>query len=347
MQITLANVRVVRKRLSSGEIKLYYYHAKTGRPIKGKPGGLDFALSHAEAAKIKSDSVEKFPHLLIAYQGSPQFRSLAKTTKSNYRTRIERIRHAFGDVALKTLSNRQFRADVLAWRDEIAVKTPEAARALFKLMSSILAFGEERAIIELNPLKGIKLNSPKNRSEMVWTLGQIKTVISHSPMELEWAIKLALLTGQRRGDLIKWPWQNMRGDLLSLQQSKTMARVDIPVGPSLARLLNGIPRRADTILTNRHGRPWADGSGLSKMWREAVAKAGFGHLDLTFHDLRGTAVTCLADAGCTHIQIAAITGHSLEHVGKILKIYLKRTTEQARQAVAMLETSWIGDLQTA
>ncbi len=345
MQVTLANVRVVKKRLSSGETKLYYYHRSTGQPIKGKPGEFAFALSLAQAGEKKLDSAEQFPHLLRAYQASQQFNSLAKTTKSNYRARMDRINHAFGKVDLRTLSNRQFRADVLAWRDEIARRTPEAAKSLLKLMSGILAFAEERAIIELNPLKGVKLNPSKNRSEMIWNAEQIKAVIAQSPMELEWAIKLALLTGQRRGDLIKWPWQNQRGDLLCLQQSKTLAKVEIPVGPSLAQLLSAIPRRATTILTNRQGRPWADGSGLSKMWREAVAKAGLGHLDLTFHDLRGTAVTCLADMGCTHIQIAAITGHSLEHVGKILKIYLKRTTEQARQAVAMLETSWIGDLR--
>ena len=33
--------------------------------------------------------------------------------------------------------------------------------------------------------------------------------------------------------------------------------------------------------------------------------------DLHWHDLRGTLVTMLADAGCSEIQIAAITGHSV------------------------------------
>ena len=33
--------------------------------------------------------------------------------------------------------------------------------------------------------------------------------------------------------------------------------------------------------------------------------------DLHWHDLRGTLVTMLAEAGCSEIQIAAITGHSV------------------------------------
>jgi integrase len=44
-------------------------------------------------------------------------------------------------------------------------------------------------------------------------------------------------------------------------------------------------------------------------------------VDLHFHDLRGTAVTRLALAGCTVPQIAAITGHSPRDVDKILKAH--------------------------
>jgi integrase len=43
-----------------------------------------------------------------------------------------------------------------------------------------------------------------------------------------------------------------------------------------------------------------------------------GVVGVTFHDLRGTAVTRLALMGCTEIQIAAITGHSLRDVRSIL-----------------------------
>ncbi len=48
-------------------------------------------------------------------------------------------------------------------------------------------------------------------------------------------------------------------------------------------------------------------------------------MDITFHDLRGTAVTRLAEAGCTEAEIASITGHSVKSVGAILDRYLART----------------------
>jgi integrase len=60
---------------------------------------------------------------------------------------------------------------------------------------------------------------------------------------------------------------------------------------------------------------------------------------VTFHDLRGTAVTRLAVAGCTEAEIASITGHSLRDVGAILDAhYLHRDPELAGRAIAKLET---------
>lgn len=60
--------------------------------------------------------------------------------------------------------------------------------------------------------------------------------------------------------------------------------------------------------------------------------------DLTFHDLRGTAVTRLAKAGCTVPEIATITGHSLKDVGTTLDShYLNRDSALGESAIRKLE----------
>jgi hypothetical protein len=41
-------------------------------------------------------------------------------------------------------------------------------------------------------------------------------------------------------------------------------------------------------------------------------------VDVTFNDLRGTAVTRLRAVGCTHAEIGAITGHKNAEVTAIL-----------------------------
>ena len=76
--------------------------------------------------------------------------------------------------------------------------------------------------------------------------------------------------------------------------------------------------------------------GFRSSWRKACAAAGIS--GLTFHDLRGTAVTRLAVAGCTEAEIAAIIGHSLRDVGAILDAhYLHRDPALAERAIHKLE----------
>jgi integrase len=59
---------------------------------------------------------------------------------------------------------------------------------------------------------------------------------------------------------------------------------------------------------------------------------------VTFHDLRGTAVTRLALAGCTEAEIATITGHSLHGVRAILDShYLNRDPALGESAIRKLE----------
>jgi hypothetical protein len=58
--------------------------------------------------------------------------------------------------------------------------------------------------------------------------------------------------------------------------------------------------------------------------------------DFHFQDLRDTAVTWYARAGCTVPEIAAITGHSLRSIYSILKHYLALDAHLADSAVAKL-----------
>jgi hypothetical protein len=60
-------------------------------------------------------------------------------------------------------------------------------------------------------------------------------------------------------------------------------------------------------------------------------------VDLHFHDIRGTTVTMLAEAGCTLPVIVSINGHTLRRAQDILDKYLARTSELAESAIAKFE----------
>ena len=88
-----------------------------------------------------------------------------------------------------------------------------------------------------------------------------------------------------------------------------------------------------------HGE-FAKGPELRSNALIRVRKLG-GRTRAHFHDLRGTAVTRLAVAGCTVPQIAAITGHSLKDVEQILDAhYLGGAVELAEAAITKLNVAY-------
>lgn len=81
------------------------------------------------------------------------------------------------------------------------------------------------------------------------------------------------------------------------------------------------------ICLTSEGEPWHEGktgfNGFISSFRKGKDKAGL--VGVNFSDLRGTAVTRMALAGCTVPQICAITGHSHAEANAILEShYLHR-----------------------
>jgi integrase len=112
-------------------------------------------------------------------------------------------------------------------------------------------------------------------------------------------------------------------------------------------MLDGMERVSPLILSTKTGQSLKK-RYFARLWDGAMRKAGLQSVqlpglddpvELHFHDLRGTAVTLLSEAGNTTQQIASITGHSLKSVHRILDRYLARTRGLAEQAIINFENS--------
>ena len=113
-----------------------------------------------------------------------------------------------------------------------------------------------------------------------------------------------------------------------MKQGKTGADVNLPVYKlqPLKQVLDIQPMVGPTIFTSPRGKPWTAANlhiTMDPYRKKAEAD------DLHWHDLRDTLVSMLAEAGCTEIQIAAITGHSVvkSSVGGNLKMGQNLATE--------------------
>ena len=98
--------------------------------------------------------------------------------------------------------------------------------------------------------------------------------------------------------------------MAAYEARRTGAVVNFPVHKlqALKQVLDIQPKVGPTIFTSPRGKPWGN-TNLHLAMVPCRKKANAD--DLHWHDLRGTLVSMLAEAGCSEIQIAAITGHSV------------------------------------
>lgn len=348
----IKGVNAVRKVLADGSVRRYYYHRATGKPLPGEPGDPPFVAALAAAEREFSDRHRgTFNQLTHLYTISAEFQKLADSTRKEYGRMLDKAEQRFGTLPIAALDDPRVRQDFMKWHGEIAASSGhrEADNRL-SIISAMLAWAKDKGHVTSNHLEGFRrLYGGADRSELIWLPEHVDKFMKVAPLELQRALILALHTGQRQGDLLRLTWTNYDGKWISLRQGKSRfkTRVEIPCTPALRRMLDGIDRSGALILTTKTGQPWK-ARYFKRQWELATGKAGIA--DLHFHDLRGTAVTMLAEAGCTTPQIAAITGHSLRTVSTILDKYLARTRHLAQGAITLFQnakaTKFANRLQT-
>ena len=336
MRVRLRGINRVTKRLADGTVKTYHFAWKSGPALRGAPGSPEFVASYNEAVVRRAlPATGTLLSILQCYQASEDFRGLAERTRADYIAKIRLVEKKFADFPLTALADRRSRGVFLAWRDQLAVTSRRQADYTLTVLARVLSWALNRGLVMANPCEKAERLYRGSRADKVWTAADEAAFVGKAPKHLHLALLLALWTGQRQGDLLRLPWSAYDGTHIRLRQSKTGTRVVIPVGFPLKAALDVTPKRSTVILTTTDLKPWT-ADGFRSSWRKACAAAGI--VGLTFHDLRGTAVTRLAVAGCTVPEIATITGHNLRDVAAILDSnYLDRDPAMAENAIRKLE----------
>ncbi len=338
MNLVLRGIHRVKRPLAGGGHSLHHYAWRGGPRIEAAPDTPEFLAEWQQltASRDKpTHHVGTLQELITGYQQSPDFAALADETREGYIRRIRKIETAFGDLPLATFArpDPRIRGMMLDWRDGMAGR--REGDYCLTVLARILSWSKNRGRITVNPLERPGRLYSGSRAEITWSETEIAALLAKATPAVRLPFLLALHTGQREGDILRLSWSAYDGQALRLRQSKTGRHVRIPVTTTLKAALDATRRVAVTICSTSRKQSWT-GDGFRASFAKIKVDAGIE--GRTFHDLRGTAVTRLAIAGCSVPEIATITGHDLKTVEEILsKHYLSRDNALGDSAIAKLE----------
>jgi integrase len=240
---------------------------------------------------------------------SPRWSPL--TSKTNAQAFKKHILPAFG----RNRPDDVTRADIAAWHDRIGkAGSPGAANRTLAIFRSMFSWAIRRErLAEPNPCKHID-RFPGRKMERFLSadeLARLGTVLAETeeaePFAVA-AIRLLLLTGARRGEILGLRWQHVdleRG-MLNLPISKTGAKT-IFLSPPARELLTNLPRLDGNpfVIPGRFpGEPLVN---LTLPWYRVRRKAGLE--DVRLHDLRHTFASIGAASGLNLPMIGRLLGH--------------------------------------
>jgi integrase len=289
--------RIVRKRLASGELKVYTYGAQPAPPPAPAPEAI-------------------VPRLIRLYRQSPEWDGLASGTKRRKHRYFARMIDEFGWMLKADLEDKQAKADFTAFRNKLRA-TPTESDLTMDCLTALLNWAVDAGELDINRARRIKRLAPSGprRAHLTWSPAQIAALEKEFPPTLIWAAKLALYTAAREGDLCAMRWADLAGNsqVLCFMPSKTSrfkVRLALPTleFAPLRGLLASIPRIGPTILTTVTGKAWQP-VNLRRAWTTALKESSLAGCGLHFHDLRGTFCKMAAEAGATAEQIRSVTGH--------------------------------------
>ncbi|WP_181409707.1 tyrosine-type recombinase/integrase [Martelella alba] len=296
--------------------------------------------------------------LLRDYATSQDFRDRASKTQMDYLQKIRSI-EMYAKEVWKSEAEAVTKPICKGIYDDLRqAKGLHVANGAMRILGIAYSWAMDRGklpAITVNPAHKLKMKSPDPRVR-----AGTKEEIAHfvkvadelGRYEIGDMIILAVWSGQRQGDRLDLQFSSRQNGRLRLRQSKTRARVDMPEAEELKqRLENAAKRRAEAevispyvILDERVWEPFKP-DHYRKQYnrvRRFAAKTMPSLATLRDQDLRDTAVTWLALAGCELQEICAITGHSLDGAAQIFKHYMAIHPDMADSAIDKLETWYKG-----
>ena len=218
---------------------------------------------------------------------------------------------AFGRLPLDAIR----RIDVERWFDAYSRTAPGGANKALEILGQIMNAALTARQVETAPVKGIAKN-PRPKLTRFLSAGEIEglhrvldQLVDERPSRWPQAdiIRLLLLTGCRKGEILKLQWSEVDGDRLNLADTKTGPR-RVWLSQAAQTILARQPRAASPYVFPSPRRPDKPLSHILHLWQRARKEAGLD--DVRLHDLRHTVASQAVARGVPLSTVARMLGHA-------------------------------------
>ena len=250
-----------------------------------------------------------------------------------------RILPAFGSKPLDRITPAQARR----WFDAFSRTAPGNANNALKLFRQIMNFAVSCGHIETDPTRGIRRNrrTPLTRFLSREEIDRLHLVLDRRTAKGEKQqadiIRLLLLTGCRKGEIIRLRWEEVGNDTLMLADAKTGPRT-VPLNSQARRVLDRQPRTRSPFVFPSPRDPSRPRGGDIALWYRVRLEAGIE--DCRLHDLRHTHASHAVMSGVPIPVVSRLLGHA--DVGMTLRYAhlgdrdIKAAAERVGQTIGKL-----------
>ena len=232
------------------------------------------------------------------------------STQRGVRFQLERrILPAFGSKRLDRISPTAVRR----WFDRNSRSAPGSANHGLGLLRQIMNFAVARGHVKADPTRGIRLNRGAKLSRFLSReeIVRLHRVLDEHALKgrLQQAdiIRLLLLTGCRKGEILNLRWSEVDGDTLSFRDGKTGPR-RVPLNAPARRILERQPRGGSVFVFPSPRDPGRPRNGELGLWYRVRREADIE--DCRLHDLRHTHASQAVMSGVPVPVVSRLLGHS-------------------------------------
>lgn len=274
--------------------------------------------------------------------GEQSYMPDARARKVSHKDDEGRLRlHVYPAIGERKMSEVTAR-DIQQLIARVAEKASKAtANRVHSLVARVFKFSVILGVLERNPCYGLakfrevkrpeRFLSPEEITSFQAALAQDRNTVAAS------ALRLLLLTGCRRNEVLQARWEQVDLDagLLHLPKTKTGARY-VVLNSAAKELIEALPSRGLEPWLFPGAKPGKPVENPTRVMGRALKRAGLEHMRI--HDLRHTFAATCVNSGASLYEVQKLLGHSSPTMTQRYAHLASDTIRRASEGMAVVAT---------